>query len=53
MPGLAAKPIIDIQLSLVSMVPRSAYVDPLVALGYDWSVDPWDDRHEYFSRVGG
>ena len=33
-PGLAAKPIVDIQLSLVSMVPRSAYVEPLVALGY-------------------
>ena len=50
-PGLAAKPIIDIQLSLVSMVPRSAYVDPLVALGYDWTLDPWDDQHEYFSRA--
>ena len=52
-PGLAAKPIIDIQLSLVSMVPRSAFVDPLVALGYDWTLDPWDDQHEYFSRSEG
>jgi putative glutamine amidotransferase len=52
-PGLAAKPIIDIQLSLVSMVPRSAYVDPLVALGYDWTPDPWDDQHEYFNRSEG
>ena len=49
-PGLAAKPVIDIQLSLVSMVPRSDYVEPLVALGYDWTPDPWDDQHEYFSR---
>ena len=49
MPGLAAKPIVDIQLSLVSMVPRSAYVDPLRALGYRWIADPWDDEHEYFS----
>ena len=49
-PGLAAKPIIDIQLSVVSMVPRRGYVDPLVALGFDWSIDPWDDQHEYFSR---
>ena len=48
-PGLAAKPIVDIQLSLVSMVPRSAYVDPLRALGYRWIADPWDDEHEYFS----
>ena len=39
-PGLAAKPIIDIQLSVISMVPRSAYVDPLVALGFDWSSTP-------------
>jgi putative glutamine amidotransferase len=52
-PGLAAKPIIDIQLSLFSMAPRSAYLDPLVALGYDWTLDPWDDQHEYFSRSEG
>jgi GrpB-like predicted nucleotidyltransferase (UPF0157 family) len=32
------------------MVPRSAYVDPLVALGYRWIVDPWTDEHEFFSR---
>jgi putative glutamine amidotransferase len=49
-PGLAAKPIIDIQLSLHSMVPRDAYVEPLVALGYRWVLDPWDVEHEYFSR---
>jgi putative glutamine amidotransferase len=49
-PGLAAKPVIDIQLSLTTMVPRSAYVEPLTALGYDWTADPWDDDHEYFSR---
>ena len=49
-PGLAAKPIVDIQLSVASMVPRSAYVEPLRALGYRWVVDPWDDDHEYFSR---
>ncbi|HEY7667358.1 MAG TPA: gamma-glutamyl-gamma-aminobutyrate hydrolase family protein [Actinomycetota bacterium] len=49
-PGLAAKPTIDIQLSLTAMVPRSAYVDPLRGLGYRWLLDPWDDEHEYFSR---
>ena len=52
-PGLAAKPIIDIQLSLRSMVPRSTYVEPLVALGYRWVLDPWDDQHEYFSLSEG
>lgn len=48
--GLAAKPIVDIQLSLVAMTPRDAYVEPLTALGYRWVLDPWDVDHEYFSR---
>jgi GrpB-like predicted nucleotidyltransferase (UPF0157 family) len=48
-PGLAAKPIVDIQLSLHSMSPRDAYVEPLTALGYRWVLDPWDVDHEYFS----
>ncbi len=49
-PGLAAKPIIDIQTSVASMVPRDAYVEPLRSLGYRWTLDPWSDEHEYFSR---
>jgi GrpB-like predicted nucleotidyltransferase (UPF0157 family) len=49
-PGLDAKPIVDIQLSLASMIPRQAYVEPLTHLGYRWVVDPWTDEHEYFSR---
>lgn len=49
-PGLVAKPIIDIQASVSSMTPRTAYVDPLCALGYRWTLDPWSDEHEYFSR---
>jgi putative glutamine amidotransferase len=48
-PGLRAKPTVDIQLSVTSMAPRSAYVDPLRALGYVWAIDPIDDEHEYFS----
>ena len=47
-PDLAAKPTIDIQLSLTAMVPRDAYVEPLRALGYRWVLDPWDVEHEYF-----
>ena len=50
MPGLPAKPTIDIQVSVASMVPRSAYVDPLEELGFVWTLDPWDDTHEFFSR---
>lgn len=49
-PGLAAKPTIDIQVSVPSMMPRSTYVDPLVDLGYRWALDPWSDEHEFFSR---
>lgn len=49
-PGLAAKPVVDMQLSVRSMVPRSEYVDPLVRLGYRWALDPWTDEHEFFSR---
>ena len=52
--GLPAKPIVDIQLSLSTMVPRGAYVEPLRALGYRWVLDPWDVEHETFSRdIGG
>jgi len=52
-PGLSAKPTIDVQVSVASMVPRSAYVDPLEGLGFVWTVDPWDVTHEFFSRDQG
>ena len=48
-PGLAAKPIIDIQVSLAAMMPRDRYVQPVRELGYSWTLDPWSDEHEYFS----
>ena len=48
--GLAAKPTIDIQVSVPSMTPRSRYLEPLTALGYRWALDPWTDEHEFFSR---
>jgi putative glutamine amidotransferase len=48
-PGLPAKPFIDIQLSVTSMVPRNAYLEPLVAIGYRWGPDGFDDAHEFFS----
>jgi putative glutamine amidotransferase len=49
-PGLVAKPTVDIQVSLHAMMPREAYVDPLRALGYRWALDPWEVDHEFFSR---
>jgi gamma-glutamyl-gamma-aminobutyrate hydrolase PuuD/GrpB-like predicted nucleotidyltransferase (UPF0157 family) len=52
-PGLAAKPIVDMQLSLTSLSPRRPYVEPLERLGYRHALDPWSDEHEYFSRDAG
>jgi putative glutamine amidotransferase len=49
-PGLAAKPVIDIQVSVDTMVPRARYVEPLVGLGYEFVVDPIDTEHEYLRR---
>jgi putative glutamine amidotransferase len=48
-PGLAAKPIVDIQVSLTTLIPRAAYVEAFERLGYRHAIDPWRDDHEYFS----
>jgi putative glutamine amidotransferase len=47
-PGLPAKPTIDIQLSLPSLEPRHAYVPALESLGYVHVGDPVEPDHEYF-----
>jgi GrpB-like predicted nucleotidyltransferase (UPF0157 family) len=53
-PGLGAKPVIDIQVSVPSMEPVDRYRVPLEGLGYEYRHDPDDDEHEYFFRdVGG
>lgn len=49
-PGLAAKPTIDIQISVERMTPRERYVAPLEALGYTFVVDPTDPDHEFFKK---
>jgi len=49
-PGLAAKPVIDIQVSVVSLTPRRPIVEALVELGFKHAIDPIDTEHEYFSR---
>src|SRR5205814_9627788 len=38
-PGLAAKPIVDVQISIVDFEPLDAYRRPLEALGYVFRVD--------------
>jgi GrpB-like predicted nucleotidyltransferase (UPF0157 family) len=47
-PGLAAKPWIDIQVAVRRMRPWDAYRDPLLTLGY--AHHPDDDDHEFFDR---
>jgi putative glutamine amidotransferase len=49
-PGLAAKPIVDIQVSLAALEPRDGYVPALEQLGYRHALDPIRPDHEYFSR---
>jgi GrpB-like predicted nucleotidyltransferase (UPF0157 family) len=49
-PGLAAKPVIDIQVSVPSLIPRGRVVDPLVAAGYRHSLDPIETQHEFLSK---
>ena len=51
-PGLDAKPIIDVQVSVRTMTPVEAYAGPLTAGGYRHVPDPWSDDHEFFSRDG-
>ncbi|HSJ50262.1 MAG TPA: gamma-glutamyl-gamma-aminobutyrate hydrolase family protein, partial [Actinomycetota bacterium] len=44
-PGLPAKPIIDVQISVDAMTPRARSVEPLVAMGYRHVGDPTDPEH--------
>ena len=48
-PGLAAKPILDLQLSVAPLVPRVAYVAPLERLGYLFAGDPDSPDHHFFA----
>jgi GrpB-like predicted nucleotidyltransferase (UPF0157 family) len=51
-PGLAAKPIIDIQVSVDSLDPIDAYRRPLATLGYVHVPHADDDRCPFFHRPG-
>jgi GrpB-like predicted nucleotidyltransferase (UPF0157 family) len=49
-PGLAAKPIIDLQLSVADIGTRERYVEPLERLGYLFVPAPeWPDYH-FFAK---
>ena len=49
-PGLAAKPIIDLQMSVISLRPVQRYADPLKRLGYLFFPDPELPRYPFFAR---
>ena len=44
-PGLAAKPILDLQLSVAALEPRERYQAPLERLGYLFAPDPESPDH--------
>jgi putative glutamine amidotransferase len=48
--GLAAKPVVDIQISVASLVPRTPLVGPLESLGYTFQADPTTAEHEYLKK---
>jgi len=52
-PGLVAKPVIDIQISVADLVPLDAYKVPLEELGYVFRMDNTERTKRYFrERLG-
>jgi GrpB-like predicted nucleotidyltransferase (UPF0157 family) len=49
-PGLAAKPIVDLQLSVVAMESRERYVVALQGLGYLFAPAPDQPDHHFFAK---
>lgn len=49
-PGLAAKPILDLQVSVAALEPRAAYVEPLERLGYLFVPAPESPDYHLFAK---
>lgn len=49
-PGLAGKPIVDLQLSVADIARRAAYVGPLQTLGYIFVPDPGSQDFHFFAK---
>jgi GrpB-like predicted nucleotidyltransferase (UPF0157 family) len=49
-PGLAAKPILDLQLSVGALEPRAPYVEPLQRLGYLFAPAPEAPDFHFFGK---
>ena len=52
-PGLAAKPVLDLQLSVASIEPRAGYIGPLQRLGYLFAPDPDSPDFHFFGKPAG
>jgi len=52
-PGLAAKPIVDIQISVAALEPVEAFRRPLESAGYLWRADNPDRTKRYFRESPG
>ncbi len=48
-PGLPAKPIVDLQVSVDALEPRERYVEPLQRLGYLFAPAPESPDHHFFA----
>ena len=51
--GLAAKPIIDVQISVAAFEPLAAFKDPLERLGYVYRADNTERTKRYFREPSG
>jgi GrpB-like predicted nucleotidyltransferase (UPF0157 family) len=49
-PGMAAKPIVDLQASVVEIRPTERYARPLAALGYLFAPDPDSADFHFFGK---
>jgi GrpB-like predicted nucleotidyltransferase (UPF0157 family) len=47
-PGLAAKPVSDVQISVAALEPMAPYLGPLERLGFRWQPDNDDRSKRYF-----
>ncbi len=52
-PGLAAKPIIDIQISVCSLEPVEPFLIPMESLGYVWKKNNGEKTKRYFREKPG
>ncbi|MGH2816243.1 MAG: GrpB family protein, partial [Actinomycetota bacterium] len=52
-PGLAAKPIIDVQVSVAAFEPLAAFRQPLERLGYVFRADNPEPTKRYFREPQG